>query len=1148
MTSPRASNLRIAALNTNRLWRRDCSLHNEFHGFENLLSQLNIDIAFLSELNAPDSPTTPPNSTFQYVGPSRSFGRDAGFLARRGLQLDAIRGVADRSNLVWRALPARPGHEAIAIASFWAPHVGCPEDERLAFWVMLHASIAAVRASLPSALLLIAGDSNLWVPGLVSCRPPRSQDSGALAQLNAILEEFSLCIANQRDSATHRAGAALDLVITSHGLLAAPPEVHNGQHCRCADTRLCCPALNSDHYLITAQLATTCRGSDCLHTRGLACWPHVSDWTTHLRTRAEAIGTWHQKVRHMLRSPPSPSRRRCSIDQLYVDLERIIWSGCEFRRRSCHRRAQPTWWDDSCYNAMVRRNAAWRDRRRDSSDETQAAYCDARRQFHRAVQRARSTFWEQWLGEVELMSASRPRAAARQCRRQFACAHNGPPLNMDWSAPVVSPPGPSASPDSAAREAWQQHFLHAGTSSGEAFDAAHASRIDRRVARLLGAHPENQQGLDDPFVAADLLRAFPHCEDSAVGPDGFPFQMFRVDLPWWHSAVSDFCSLLLQLGTVPSRWKEAHIVPVLKKGSRNQPSNYRPISLTSCFARLFERLVLSRIGPLLDEQLDPCQAGFRSGSDEQVYALQECLRLRGSSKTFCAFIDLKNAFGSCWVNAALWRLRRGGVHGLLWKVIADLCRGGVSRVKAYEGLSSAASDCGLGQGRVLSPILFNLVMNGAAAAVQRVCPGVRLGLDPRAPRVSTLLYADDLVILAESHEELQQALAALAEWARLWRFSFSPGVDKSAVMIFRGRHSGMTPFSLGVAELPFVDSYRYLGVIFDSRCKWSRHVRHVLARGQQKIAACVAWAEREKLNLAWRAKLFRAYVLDAFAFGSEFILEDHVALRAFNRHLVAFGRRLLGWPRGSPAAAVLGDLGWLDGEAIALQRASSLWARLDSHVPSLPHGSLAGKVFAFARTQATSWASVTFSSLSRAHVPFASSWGVGPGQPASLRRRWLHSAAFPALQASACGRFRDAIARLPSLLEYSHVQPSPHLDQAVHNRRVAFADARLWSLARCGHHCFGDGRVHRHRFGAARLTCPLCMSHDDNLAHALLACQGTADLRGVWLRRTCIQPAFAEPLSWSVLFRSSASLPSHVIWANVSYVAQVCRRRELCNS
>ena len=56
-------------------------------------------------------------------------------------------------------------------------------------------------------------------------------------------------------------------------------------------------------------------------------------------------------------------------------------------------------------------------------------------------------------------------------------------------------------------------------------------------------------------------------------------------------------------------------------------------------------------------------------------------------------------------------------------------------------------------------------MNGAAAAVQRVCRGVPFGSEPDAPRVSTLLYADDLAILAESPEELQAALDALASWA-----------------------------------------------------------------------------------------------------------------------------------------------------------------------------------------------------------------------------------------------------------------------------------------------------------------------------------------------------------------------------------------------
>ena len=115
----------------------------------------------------------------------------------------------------------------------------------------------------------------------------------------------------------------------------------------------------------------------------------------------------------------------------------------------------------------------------------------------------------------------------------------------------------------------------------------------------------------------------------------------------------------------------------------------------------------------------------------------------------------------------------------LWRVIADLCTEGRSSVRVNGGLSSFGLDSSLGQGSVLSPLLFNLVVNGAAAAIKRSCPGVSLGVEPGAPNVSTLLYADDLCILAETQEELQRALDSLSEWARAWRFEFSAGEKKT---------------------------------------------------------------------------------------------------------------------------------------------------------------------------------------------------------------------------------------------------------------------------------------------------------------------------------------------------------------------------------
>ena len=44
-------------------------------------------------------------------------------------------------------------------------------------------------------------------------------------------------------------------------------------------------------------------------------------------------------------------------------------------------------------------------------------------------------------------------------------------------------------------------------------------------------------------------------------------------------------------GVLPSRWKITHVTPVHKKGPTNDPSNYRPISLTSTCCHVMERII-----------------------------------------------------------------------------------------------------------------------------------------------------------------------------------------------------------------------------------------------------------------------------------------------------------------------------------------------------------------------------------------------------------------------------------------------------------------------------------------------------------------------------------------------------------------------------
>ena len=95
----------------------------------------------------------------------------------------------------------------------------------------------------------------------------------------------------------------------------------------------------------------------------------------------------------------------------------------------------------------------------------------------------------------------------------------------------------------------------------------------------------------------------------------------------------------------------------------------------------------------------------------------------------------------------------------MWRTIANFLCGTLSQVQAHGEVSFPWVDTGIAQGRVLSPLLFNLLVNSLAAAIRRASPGVRL-LPLSDFRFRCQLYADDLVILAESEYDLQVALTA----------------------------------------------------------------------------------------------------------------------------------------------------------------------------------------------------------------------------------------------------------------------------------------------------------------------------------------------------------------------------------------------------
>ena len=151
-----------------------------------------------------------------------------------------------------------------------------------------------------------------------------------------------------------------------------------------------------------------------------------------------------------------------------------------------------------------------------------------------------------------------------------------------------------------------------------------------------------------------------------------------------------------------------------------------------------------------------------------------------------------------------------------------------------------------------------------------------------------------------------------------------------------------------------------------------------------------------------------------------------------------------------------------------------------------------------------------------------SQWGRTPAHVAprsTYGRRLRHVEMVVSRYSNAT--YDAALLATESLSSLAHWQPVPNLHTIVYGRHVLPVLARYWGLARCGHHCFGDGRSARHRGDAPR-PCRFCAHERDSLHHALLECNAHRIWRERWQARTAHQS-----LDQHVLFCTNPGMNTH---------------------
>ncbi|GBN38817.1 hypothetical protein AVEN_173375-1, partial [Araneus ventricosus] len=256
------------------------------------------------------------------------------------------------------------------------------------------------------------------------------------------------------------------------------------------------------------------------------------------------------------------------------------------------RKFRRPWWNEACRDSRREEKRLWNIFRRYPTTENHVAFKRAKALARRIRRRSQR---ESWINFVSSITSS---TSSKQLWKRVKAA-NG--IYHEFSIPVLNTGNVTHSDPLDIANALGHAFAQVSATDSYSPDfVAIKNRSERTPLRFTA---RNTLPYNSEFRMFELETALIRAHDTSPGPDGITYNMLR------HLNTTSLSHLLILFNRIwteqkyPSQWHEATVIPILKPGKDpSNPLHYRPIALTSCLCKTFERMVNARLVFELEKQ------------------------------------------------------------------------------------------------------------------------------------------------------------------------------------------------------------------------------------------------------------------------------------------------------------------------------------------------------------------------------------------------------------------------------------------------------------------------------------------------------------------------------------------------------------------